>query len=51
MSLTSLITTAAETTTTSETGVNHWLVGAIVLAIFMVLVAGLLMFGAGRDHS
>ncbi len=49
MSLTSVITTAAETT--SSSGPNHWLIGALVLAIFLVLMIGLLMFGAGRDHS
>ena len=51
MSLTSLITTATETTTAESGGVNHWVVGAGVLALLLVLMIGLLMFGAGRDHS
>lgn len=50
MSLTSLIPTAAETTA-SHGGVNHWVVGAVVLAILLVMMLALLTFGAGRDHS
>jgi hypothetical protein len=50
MSLTSLITTAAETTS-SEGGVNHWVAGAIVLGILLVFMVALLSYGAGRDHS
>ena len=30
---------------------NHWLVGGIALAILVALVVGLLVFGAGREHS
>jgi len=30
---------------------NHWVVGAIALGILTFLMAGLLMFGAGREHS
>jgi hypothetical protein len=48
MSLAPMIT-LAETSTTG--GVNHWLVGAGVFVMFLVLMAVLLMFGAGRDHS
>ena len=51
MSLSSVITTAAETSSSSGGGVNHWVVGAGVLTILLVLMIGLLMFGAGRDHS
>jgi hypothetical protein len=50
MSLTSLITTATETTAPSG-GVNHWLVGGVVLALLLVLLMALLAYGAGRDHS
>jgi hypothetical protein len=50
MSLTSLITTAAETTATHG-GVNHWVVGGVALALLLVLMLALLAFGAGRDHS
>ena len=30
---------------------NHWLVGGLALAILLVLLIGLLIFGAGREHS
>jgi len=30
---------------------NHWVVGGIALGILLVMMAGLLMFGAGREHS
>jgi hypothetical protein len=30
---------------------NHWLVGGLALLILLVLLFGLLMFGAGREHS
>jgi hypothetical protein len=32
-------------------GINHWLVGGITLAILIAMLAALLMFGAGREHS
>jgi len=32
-------------------GVNHWVVGGIVLAILLGLMVALLAFGAGREHS
>jgi hypothetical protein len=50
MSHSALITLAAETTTASG-GVNHWVVGITVFVVLLALIAGLLMFGAGRDHS
>jgi hypothetical protein len=31
--------------------VNHWVVGGTVLAILLVLLVALLIFGAGREHS
>lgn len=43
-----LLVSAAET---ASSGPNHWVVGAAVLLILVALVAGLLAFGAGRDHS
>ena len=49
MSTTPLIITAAETA--SEGGVNPWLVGVGVFVLLLVLLAGLLAFGGGRDHS
>jgi hypothetical protein len=30
---------------------NHWLVGGSTLAIFLLLMLALLVFGAGREHS
>lgn len=54
MSLTSLTSTVAPVlaeTTTNESGVSPYLVGGASLAILMAMLVGLLMFGAGRDHS
>ena len=31
--------------------INHWLVGGSALAIFLLLMLALLVFGAGREHS
>jgi hypothetical protein len=31
--------------------VNHWLVGGAALAILLLLMLALLIFGAGREHS
>jgi hypothetical protein len=31
--------------------INHWLVGGTVLIILLLLMLGLLAFGAGREHS
>jgi len=50
MSHTALITRAAETSAESG-GVNHWVVGISVFIVLLALIVGLLMFGAGRDHS
>ena len=50
MSLTSLVTAAAESSS-GEPAVSPYLVGALALALLLVLLAGLLMFGKGRDHS
>ncbi len=38
-------------TTSSSTGVNPWFIGAGTLLLLVALMVGLLMFGAGRDHS
>lgn len=53
MSTTSFVTTVVPSLTEahSEPAVNPWLIGIITLAIFMAMLIGLLMFGAGRDHS
>jgi hypothetical protein len=31
--------------------INHWLAGATVLGILLLLLLALLIFGAGREHS
>jgi hypothetical protein len=31
--------------------VNHWLVGGTALAVLLLLLVALLVFGAGREHS
>jgi hypothetical protein len=31
--------------------INHWVVGGTALAIFLLLMLALLVFGAGREHS
>ena len=30
---------------------EHWLVGGTALLILLAMLVGLLMFGAGREHS
>ena len=32
-------------------GVNHWVIGALVLAILLGAMAALVAFGGGREHS
>jgi ABC-type phosphate transport system permease subunit len=48
MSLAPLVNVAAEA---EASGVNHWLVGALVMLLFVVVIVALLAFGAGREHS
>ena len=48
MSLMPLVTVAAAE---SGGGVNHWFVGIGVFALLLLMLAGLLAFGGGRDHS
>ena len=31
--------------------INHWVVGATVLAVLLLALLALLVFGAGREHS
>ena len=31
--------------------VNHWVIGALVLAILLGAMAALVAFGGGREHS
>ncbi len=53
MSLTPLITTVVPTLSEvhSESAVNPLFVGVGTFALLVALLVGLLMFGAGRDHS
>jgi hypothetical protein len=44
-----VITVAAEAA--GKAPINHYVVGAIALAILLALLLGLLAFGAGREHS
>jgi predicted lysophospholipase L1 biosynthesis ABC-type transport system permease subunit len=37
--------------TTSSDGINPWFVGIGTLVLLVAVMVGLLMFGAGRDHS
>ena len=48
MSITPLVTLAAAE---SAGGINPWFVGGGVFVLLLVLLGGLLAFGAGRDHS
>ncbi|MFL6136139.1 MAG: hypothetical protein ACJ72A_25260 [Nocardioidaceae bacterium] len=38
-------------TEAQSSGINHWVVGASVLAILLILMLALLAFGGGRDHT
>lgn len=46
----SLIIVAAEVAEHGEPAVHPYLVGAIALAILLLALVGLLMFGKGREH-
>ena len=45
------LTALAAETHSGGTHLNHWAVGAAVLAVLVLAVLGLLAFGAGREHS
>ncbi len=49
MSLSSMITAAAEVH--SEPVIHPYAVGAVALGILLAMLLGVMMFGAGRDHS
>ena len=36
---------------TSPLIINHWVVGGTVLALLLLALLALLVFGAGREHS
>jgi len=44
------VVTAAESSEAAG-GINPWYIGAAVLLILLVALAGLLAFGGGRDHT
>ena len=46
-----VVRAAEEHHAVNENAPNHWLVGAVTLAILLALILGLLAFGAGREHS
>ena len=48
--ISTLVMRAAETAETSG-GVNHWVVGSIVLVILLAALGILMAFGGGREHS
>ncbi len=48
MSLVPQLVTAAEA---EASGINPWFVGVGVFILLLVLLGGLIAFGAGRDHS
>ena len=31
--------------------INHWVVGGTVLTLLLLALVGMLVFGAGREHS
>jgi len=47
----SLILAAAEGAEHAEPAIHPYLVGALVLASFLILMLILLVFGKGREHS
>ncbi len=54
MSFTSQVTTIVPglaEATHSESAINPWFVGIGVFVVLLAMMAGLLAFGAGRDHS
>ena len=48
-SLTAHVVTAAESAESS--GINPWFVGIGTFVLLLAMLAGLLAFGGGRDHS
>lgn len=49
MSLNEIVLAAAESHTWA--GVNPYVVGVLVLALFLAMLGLLVSFGAGREHS
>lgn len=51
MSLSSLSALTIHAQVATSGGLNHWVVGGLALGILLAMIAALLMFGAGREHS
>lgn len=47
--LNTLVIAAAEATSPEK--INHWVVGGVLLVIFLALLGILLAFAHGREHS
>ena len=47
--LNAFVTLAAEEHNTNPA--MHWLIGGVALGILLALLAGLMIFGGGREHS
>jgi hypothetical protein len=47
MSLSVLVIAVAE----ESESINHWVVGGTALGILLAMIAALIAFGAGREHS
>jgi hypothetical protein len=50
-SLTTTVVPALSETHANEPAVNPYLIGVGTFVILLAMLVGLLMFGAGRDHS
>ncbi|MCW2794717.1 hypothetical protein [Nocardioides sp.] len=48
MSLSALTVAVAEAHTEK---INHWVIGGLSLGILLAMIAALIVFGAGREHS
>lgn len=51
LSQNALLLVRAATEGAEEAAVNPWLVGIIVLVLFLGALGGLIAFGGGREHS
>lgn len=51
MSLSAFILLASETAEHGDPAIHPYLIGVITLVILLALLAGVVMFGSGREHS
>ena len=49
--LSTVITLAAETSEHAEPAIHPYWIGAIALGLLLVLLAAVVSFGGGREHS